>query len=238
MNRDGNANDTITFGFPGFGEKPVAGDFNLDGIDDIGLWVPGQEGQLPKDSGEFHFLLSDNNPIGGRQPAPVIATGPSNIFDDFSPEPLGNDLISQFGDDFALPLWGNFDPPVARDSDGATNIGSLTNSANPLDTNGDGFVTGLDALIVINVLNRPDLNFDQPLRAVASLNGFRLDASEDGDVSALDALFVINGIDQELQAEGEQVSWADSVAEAFSIADNDDDDDLLSILADDQSGTF
>ncbi len=139
LNRDGNINDTITFGFPGFGEKPVAGDFNLDGIDDIGLWVPGQEGQLPKEAGEFHFLLSDNDLIGNPTANPVIGTGPSLIFDLFSPAPLGNDLISQFGDDFALPLFGNFDPPIANDSSGATFFGSLSNELNPLDTNVDGY---------------------------------------------------------------------------------------------------
>jgi hypothetical protein len=32
----------------------------------------------------------------------------------FSPAPLGNDLFAQFGDNFALPIVGNFDPPVAK----------------------------------------------------------------------------------------------------------------------------
>ena len=93
LNRDGNVNDTLTFGFPGFAEKPVAGDFNLDGIDDIGLFVPGQEGQLPKDAGEFHFLLSDRDPLGVSQAAPSLVTLPSNLFDAFSPAPLGNDCL-------------------------------------------------------------------------------------------------------------------------------------------------
>ena len=29
----------------------------------------------------------------------------------FSPVPLGNDLFFQFGDELALPVVGNFDPP-------------------------------------------------------------------------------------------------------------------------------
>ena len=128
LDRDGNVDDTLTFGFSGFGERPVAGDMNLDGVDDIVLWVPSQEGQLPKESGEFHFLVSDN--VRG-------ICCPSNVFDPFSPAPLGNDLISQFGDDFALPLLGNFDPPIAGDGgNAATFVGSLTNELNPLDTNG------------------------------------------------------------------------------------------------------
>ncbi len=238
LNRDGNINDTITFGFPGFGEKPVAGDFNLDGIDDIGLWVPGQEGQLPKDSGEFHFLLSDHDPIGNPTANPVIGTGPSVIFDPFSPAPLGNDLISQFGDDFALPLFGNFDPPISNDNSGAAFLGSLSNELNPLDTNLDGIVSSLDALVVINAIGRGLSQFSQPLRVVASLDGYLLDASQDGVISTGDALLVINelgrraGGDPESTAEAEQTSWADSVAAAIAELDDDDDeDDLLQLLA-------
>ena len=35
-------NDQLTFGFSGFGEIPVSGDINLDGVDDIAMWVPGR----------------------------------------------------------------------------------------------------------------------------------------------------------------------------------------------------
>ena len=34
----------------------------------------------------------------------------------FTPVPFGADLFMQFGDEFAMPLLGNFDPPVAADS--------------------------------------------------------------------------------------------------------------------------
>ncbi|MFK8114092.1 MAG: choice-of-anchor Q domain-containing protein [Rubripirellula sp.] len=238
LNRNGNPNDSLTFGFPGFGEKPVAGDFNLDGIDDIGLWVPGQEGQLPKDSGEFHFLLSDSNPIGGAQPAPVTGTGPSSIFEPFSPAPLGNDLIAQFGDDFALPLFGNFDPPIADDGGGATFLGSLTNELNPLDTTVDGQVTARDALVVINALGRGDFNqASNPLRVVASLGGFRLDASQDGSITSLDALRVINGLAQlNLGAEPAEAeaSWAASADSVMRELNDDEQDDFLELLASDQ----
>ena len=30
----------------------------------------------------------------------------------FSPIPFGNDIYAEFGDELALPLIGNFDPPV------------------------------------------------------------------------------------------------------------------------------
>ncbi len=228
LDRNGSVDDELTFGFTGFGEIPVAGDFNLDGIDDIVVWVPKQEGQLPKESGEFHFLISDH-----------AAALPGNVFATFSPAPLGNDLISQFGDDFALPLLGNFDPPIAEDGQGATFVGSLTNEDNPLDTNMDGVVTARDALVVINALGRGDFNQSgSPLRVVASLGGFRLDASGDGTISALDALRVINVIAQQsLLAEGERASSASSPAILAAAADSvfaeldDDEEEMLQLLA-------
>ena len=227
LDRNGTIDDQVTFGFSGFGERPVTGDINLDGIDDLVLWVPKQAGQLPKDSGEFHFLVSDRT-----------SALPRNVFDPFSPSPLGNDLISQFGDDFALPVFGNFDPPIADDGNGATFIGSQINPLNPLDTNVDGNVTALDALVVINSLARNDFNqVTVPSRIAATSNGFRLDASQDGVISALDALRVINGLGQvtlESEAAGEQSVWATSADSVFSGLGEDDDDDLLAQLAADQ----
>ena len=41
LNRDGTTDDTIRFGIPDFVERPVLGDLNLDGVDDIGFWVAG-----------------------------------------------------------------------------------------------------------------------------------------------------------------------------------------------------
>ena len=235
LDRDGDVDDTLTFGFPGFGEKPVTGDFNLDGVDDIGLWVPGQEGQLPKEAGEFHILLSDEIPDYDGPDEGVEIIGPSSLFEPFSPAPLGNDLHAQFGDGFALPLVGNFDPPVAGDGGGTAILGSLTNLANRFDTNGDGNVTALDALVVINAMSREgELNLSTPLRAVASMNGFQLDASRDGAISALDALQVINELGRQAAANAEQVSWAAAADNTIGGLDDDDDDDLLRLLAADQ----
>ncbi len=217
-------------GFSGFGEKPLAGDMNLDGIDDIVLWVPGREGQLPKEAGEFYFLVSDGLPAV----APAVIA-PAITFAPYSPAPLGNDLYAQFGDDFALPLLGNFDPPIEGSSNpGPT--GSLTNQLNPLDTNGDGKVTALDALVVINALGRGDIDPNaSPLRVVQALGGMHLDASGDGVISSLDALRVINGLVRlnqagESEAPAAAASWAAS-ADSVIAALDDDDDDLLLLLA-------
>ncbi len=150
----------------------------------------------------------------------------------------------QFGDDFALPLLGNFDPPIDTTVDegpdlSGTFTGSLTNEHNPLDTNVDGVVTARDALVVINALGRidPALAVD-PGRLVAALGGYKLDASQDGKITSLDALRVINGLAKASanseSAQSEQASWAVAADNVISAMDDDDDDDLLALLAADQ----
>ena len=76
------------------------------GICDIGLWVPDRSG-MPGNGGEWYFLMSGGQPITSR-------TTP------FTPTPLGNDLFAQFGDQYAIPIVGNFDPPVGTASASAT----------------------------------------------------------------------------------------------------------------------
>ncbi len=54
------ADDVKRFaGLSGFTDRPVAGDINLDGIDDIGLWVKDRQGTLPRDAAEYFFWVSD-----------------------------------------------------------------------------------------------------------------------------------------------------------------------------------
>ncbi|HAA51555.1 MAG TPA: hypothetical protein DCE43_17685, partial [Planctomycetaceae bacterium] len=95
---------TIAFGFPGVLERVVAGDYNLDGFDDIGLTVPHQSGNIPTDSLEFYLLQSDGT--GGAGNVDGLDHG-------FSPAPLGNDRFGQYGNRISAPVFGNFDPPVA-----------------------------------------------------------------------------------------------------------------------------
>src|SRR6185369_7362025 len=67
----------------------------------------------------------------------------------YQPTPFGNDLYAQFGDEFGLPVPGNFDPPVTSPQV----PGSLNNSQLNVDVDNDGFVSPIDALLVINKLN-------------------------------------------------------------------------------------
>ena len=41
----------------------------------------------------------------------VLVDGLSVV--EFTPYPFGHDLFAQFGDEYAAPIVGNFDPPVA-----------------------------------------------------------------------------------------------------------------------------
>lgn len=131
---DGQFDDTISWGFSGVLERPVAGDLNLDGIDDIGLWVPGRSGQLPQRAAEWYFLLSTVPTDVFPAEAAIIAPnyGTVNYLDHpFSPQPLGNDLFAQYGDEFGLPLFGNFDPPPTGLSNGSGPMQSTVGLFNP-----------------------------------------------------------------------------------------------------------
>ncbi len=129
---DGFSDRTMVWGFPGVLDRPVATDMNQDGIDDIGLWVPRNSAQSNRPIAEWYFLISD---------AALQANGTINAINHpFTPVPFGDDLYAEFGDELALPIVGNFDPPVAA--------GSLTNQnvEESGDFDEDGDVDGSDFL--------------------------------------------------------------------------------------------
>lgn len=78
---------------------------------------------------------------------------------------------------------------------------------NPLDVNNDGHVSSIDALLVINFINR------RAMYAITSSANSRLDVSRDRQVAPLDALLVINylnrrGLSGNLEGEGESFGLA------------------------------
>ena len=113
----GQQDATIEFGFIGVRERPVAADMDQDGIDDIGLWVPDRSGQVPEEQAEWYFLMSADANGTKRQTGSVVTLDHA-----FSPTPLGDDTTATFGDDYALPVVGNFDPPVAQAADATETV--------------------------------------------------------------------------------------------------------------------
>jgi Ca2+-binding RTX toxin-like protein len=212
-NRDGNSDFTWNVadqlgrfgGLSGFTDRPVVGDLNLDGIDDIGLWTKDRQGTLPRDSGEYFFWVSDR-----------VNANPANVFDSFSPAPLGNDLSAQFGDELALPIFGNFDPPVGTS---VVDSNPLHRAPTPLDINGDGAISPIDALLVINVLNKfQGLPTNDPVRAYYTIGQVKADSSGDRGVTPLDALLVINALNRKSNLSGEGEGDASMGVEPYQAA--------------------
>jgi hypothetical protein len=178
---------SIGFGFIGTRERPVAADMDRDGIDDIGLWAPDRAGVAPAEQGEWYFLVS-NDPLGiERVPGTVV-----RLDHPFKPVPFGADLAVAFGDEFAVPVLGNLDPPVAPTPAAPVSFGA-TNIDDACDVNGDGGVTALDVLTLVNQINASGTI---PVTA-GPLSGPYLDVNEDGLLTAADVLFVINRINSE-----------------------------------------
>ncbi|TVS15865.1 MAG: hypothetical protein EA424_15210 [Planctomycetaceae bacterium] len=190
------------FGFTGVRERPFAADFDGDGFDDIGLWVPDRSGATPAELAEWYILTSGGSPLTDRIDDSMVTAQPTVHF---TPRPFGPDIYAQFGDNFALPVVGNFDPPVVPLS--GKDVGPMTdtNPNNPLDVNGDGIVSPLDVLIVINTINHHDQYIAQG--AFAFSNGIFPDVNGDSFITPLDALLLINHINRNpvagVGAEGE-----------------------------------
>jgi hypothetical protein len=143
---------------------------------------------------------------------------PSNQIVRFNPTPFGKDIYFQFGDQFALPLVGNFDPPVTQTPGGTPR--------DPLDTNNDSNITAIDALLVFNHLNRQSAVGET---AAASGPSY-LDVNGDMHVTAIDALRIINYLNAHPVAsgEGEGVMPASAAEDEASGMDA-----LLDLLAED-----
>jgi hypothetical protein len=132
----GQTDATITWGFPGVLDKPVAADMDQDGITDIGLWVPGDGASVPRNVAGWYFLVSNDFATPG-VPAVHTAGSVAKLSHGFSTSPFGHDIFAEFGDEKSLPIVGNFDPPVspAALSQAATTMG---------DYNGNGRIDQSD----------------------------------------------------------------------------------------------
>ena len=217
---NGNIERTINFGFAGPIERPIAADFNADGIDDIGLFVTQHGGVTPSDAAEWFVLISTGAPIAGEV---------NTLNHAFEPAPFGNDLYALFGNAAGQPLVGNFDPPTSF----ATAITDPdTNPGDPLDVDNDGFVTASDVLTIINYINAGTV-------AQAAATSFTSASFPDVDgnqhITASDVIMVINYINSrpditsEMGAESEA---NDAYFDSFG-SDPNASDELWSLLASD-----
>jgi len=154
-------------GLPFFGirERPVAADMDGDGIDDLGLWVPDRNSVSPTDSAEWYFFVS-----GGESLAQRIQGSTMH----FRPGLFGNDIFARLGDQFALPLVGNFDPPVTR-------------------TTGDTYANFADEPVA-----------EPPLEVIASSAslepGSEISHDENGHPSVSETVVTTEGLTQAVQA--------------------------------------
>ena len=104
------------FGFIGVRARPVAADMDRDGIDRRRpLGAGPQRGHRRP---HRRMVLPDLRISRDAERAGTVDT----LNHQFSPTPLGHDLFARFGNEFAMPIVGNFDPPVGRPKGGAGDL--------------------------------------------------------------------------------------------------------------------
>jgi len=139
-----------TLSFIGVRERPVAADIDQDGIDDIGLWTPDRSGATPEEACEWYFLISDDH-AGTKRVTGSVTT----LDHEYTPVPFGKDTYARFGDEYAMPLVGNFDPP-ATVGDEPMPTGTVQLSTTLVST-----PTAVGALGEIDVLPASDPSIDE-----------------------------------------------------------------------------
>ncbi len=142
---NGKVDVTFNFGFSGTRERPVAADIDMDGFDDLGLWVPDRSGATSEQLSQWCLLVSGGQSILSRIEPDLDRPGTKKV--DFTPVPFGPDMSAWFGNEFTLPLLGNFDPPVSGSAGpnvempqppDPDQIGTKRGRVYALDVNGDG----------------------------------------------------------------------------------------------------
>ena len=88
----------------------------MDGIDDIGLFVPKADGSNSAGLASWFWLISDATQIPQNQLTGTLGAFATPLV----PLPFGNDLALVLGDGLALPVVGNFDPPISGGTGSST----------------------------------------------------------------------------------------------------------------------
>ncbi len=181
---DGVVDFRFRFGFITTRERPVVADMDQDGFADFGLWVPDRQGLTDPSGAEWYWLVSRGAPVTNR--IVFDATLGVNVIH-FTPTPLGPDLHFIMGAPYALPIVGNFDPPL--EYQGPEPFGYVnTNLNKPFDVNRDRHVTSVDAVDVMRLLARRGGAF----RVTGPMEGgIAADVNGDGVVAPHDVTLVI-----------------------------------------------
>ncbi|MFG0254726.1 MAG: dockerin type I domain-containing protein, partial [Rhodopirellula sp. JB053] len=101
-----------------------------------------------------------------------------------------------------------------------TTVNERTNPAEPTDVNRNGFVTALDALMIINLLNEGTgaTSGGIPIGTIPAEDDNYYDVNDDGIVTAVDALRVINMLNsQDNFPSSEPIAVAPSSPDAASV---------------------
>ena len=112
---------------------------------------------------------------------------------------------------------------IFGDPQAIESLGALDVNRSATDVNGDGVVTALDALQIINFLNSvPEMEKAQAILDSIFTQGVTLDTSGDGEVTAIDALRVINDLNNQSQHEAEEeAAWPMTVDSVHSQQDDE-----------------
>jgi hypothetical protein len=162
------------------GWRPIAGDWNLDGVDNIGLYVPGSNiwYMNNKNDGSVNDLIAFRGPDVPTTWRPIVGNWNGS-------QAAGAPAA---GEGEAKPFFQQANQGIDSgilDISG-TELGKAVLPAGPLDANLDGHVAPADALVVFNLLNQFGSSGDY-----GSLQVYP-DTSGDMLVSPIDALMVIN----------------------------------------------
>ena len=126
-------------------------------------------------------------------------------------------MFTEFGDELGLPIFGNFDPPVVSGDSG----NPLHNIPAPLDVDGDGFISPLDVLFVVNVLNEyPAFPSNDPVRTYYTIGQKMADPNNDRSINPLDVLTIINYLNSKAgsgSGEGEESAKVVAVKDTSSV---------------------
>jgi hypothetical protein len=248
----GQINVVLLFGFPGTNDQPVAADINQDGVDDLGLFAPQQGAGTPDEQGFFHLLITqgalplwnvtaanEDQAIAVGVPTDLVgnpaAAGVISVQLNFKPIPFGNDTLAIFGEDFAVPLLGNFDPPVGPGigtpeepvGGGETD----TNPRNTLDVDDDGTVSVRDVVAVVSAIRTAGGPYEAPRDNMAPYP----DVNANGIVSVQDLLPIIEYLrspENQGSGEGETENSGTQLFVGVALNDQGDDGSRAAAVAD------